>query len=517
MSLLMTWGYTLGRRVPLLDPLGAAAMLILMWRPHELVSPGFQLSFGVVAGLLCFTATAARAMRAETILRGSRRTLGQRILGWLATYLAANVTAFFIALPLVMYHFHNVSPMTVLLSIITLPGVTAVLALGYVKMAVGLFLPGLGRDMAGPLWWLTHELIALVDWASHWPGVYLEMARGPSAGWTAAALLMIVAVLAGAFRRRFWALGASSLLLGIWLTVLLWGYRTQPSTWPGELGPDVKLRVNYLAVGDGNCYLLRFARENQRPYVLMYDCGSHDIDGGLEVIIPALQELGVRQIDTLIISHADKDHYNGTLDVARHISVGRVIVSNQMMRRAARPDARYAPAYLLSRLRQAGVPVQSAGRGWRDTQGSASLELLWPDADFTTPPENDNDLSIVLAVRTAGRRLLFNGDIAALGMAGVIARRTDLHADVSDMPHHGSFIRGNSLPWMKKIHPQWAIQSCGMDRVEKDPWKTVLPRNIQRLRTAVNGMIELDIHADGSLSWRHFVNHPEKQGASVRP
>lgn len=510
MALMLVWGFAAGRRVPLLDPLAMACVIVLMWRPHELYAPGFQLSFGVVAALICFTAPVARVLSPRPALVGMRLTTFQRIVGWCMAYVAANLVAFFIALPLVMYHFHNVSPMTVLLSIITLPLVTVVLGLGYIKIAIGLFLPGLGGDLAIPLWWATHALQGVVLWASEFRIVYIELAHGPSAAWTAAAVVMVIAVFAGWFARRRAAFMLCLLLLIGWLTMLQWGYRTQAQNWPALPGPDVTLRVNYFSVGDGNCFLLRFMPQTGRPYTMMYDCGSRWTDGGLKTIIPALNELGVREIDTLVLSHADMDHFNATIDLSWRVNIKQVLVSPQMARAINEPSARFAPAYLLTYLRKQNIDIQTISRGWQQQKAGGLIEALWPAADFEIDDAlNDNDLSVVLSVKAAGRRLLLSGDIQKIAMQQVLARGDDLAADLIDMPHHGSFVRGNSLNWIHAISPAMVIQSCGMNRVEKDPWKMIFPDGIKRVRTAESGMVEVDFKRDGKIVWRTYKTGSE--------
>lgn len=513
MALLVVWGYAAGRRVPLLDPLALACILVLMWRPHELLAPGFQLSFGVVAGLVCFTAPVAQKLSPRPAIVGMPLTKWQRVFGWFMAYVAANLVAFVIALPLVMFHFHNVSPLTVILSIVTLPVVTLVLGVGYAKIFIGLFLTGLSGDIAPLLAWLTHVLLAVVQWASEFRIAYIELTHSPSVGWTAAALSLVIAVLGGWFHRRWFSLTLCVLMLGSWLTVLQLGYRTQMDVWPAKPGPEVALRVNFFSVGDGSCYLLRFMpsptqdnRQNERPYTLMYDCGSRWVDGGLNSIIPALEALGVRTIDTLVISHADMDHFNAVIDLSWRVKINEVLLSPQMAKSIEDDTARSAPAYFLTFLRNQQIPMKIVSQGWEQARAGGQVQALWPPTDFVVDDDlNDNDLSVVLSVKAGGRRVLLTGDIQAIAMQAMLDQREEVKADVMDMPHHGSFVRGNSLMWLAAVSPTMVVQSSGMNRVEKDPWEEQLPQRIERLRTAESGMVELDILHNGQMKWRTFL------------
>src|SRR5690606_36599492 len=125
----------------------------------------------------------------------------------------------------------------------------------------------------------------------------------------------------------------------------------------------------------------------------------------------------------------------------------------------------------------------------------SEIQALWPPANFTMDDElNDNDLSVVLSVRTAGRHVLLTGDIQKIAMEALLALHekkgsepNELKADVTDLPHHGSFVRGNSLIWLDAVSPTMVVQSCGVNRVAKDPWLNQLPAAITRLRTAETG------------------------------
>ena len=72
------------------------------------------------------------------------------------------------------------------------------------------------------------------------------------------------------------------------------------------------LRLHELAVGDGSCILLE-----TRDRAVLFDCGSRTLARpGLRTAVPALRRLGVRNLDAVIVSHSDLDHFGGVLDDA---------------------------------------------------------------------------------------------------------------------------------------------------------------------------------------------------------
>ena len=84
-----------------------------------------------------------------------------------------------------------------------------------------------------------------------------------------------------------------------------WPVRTRAST-------SVACAIVVLDVGQGLAVLVQTA-----THALLYDAGPlfRNGDAGQRVVVPVLQALGVRQLDRLLISHADADHRGGAWSV----------------------------------------------------------------------------------------------------------------------------------------------------------------------------------------------------------
>ncbi len=477
-----------GRIVRGLDLLAVAAILVLIWRPDDLFSPGFQLSFGVVAGLLCFTRGVSEWIFPPPAVEPARvhwpRYAGRRA----ADYAAVSLVAFAVAMPIVAYHFRFITPLAVLLSVLALLPLTAVLAIGYVKVFVGMVASPVSAVLAGPLAWVTDTLIGLVEHASSWPGSAVELARSPSPAWVIGAIALVVAVFSGWFLRRPVALSLGVMLVSGWLAV------SQPSlTGRASRGPvEPGLTLHAFAVGDGSCYLLRTP-----GYALMFDCGSQAyLDVGRRSIVPALGELGVGWIDTLVISHADLDHLCGALDVVDAVRVDRVLVPPRLLV-TAEQEPEGPTAVLVRGLRERGLPPVVTRRGDWFESGALRWQVLWPPADYE--PRQVNDGSLVLRVEGSGGRVLLSGDIEADAKRRLLATGEDLRADVAELPHHGAFTEA-SLPWLDAVSPRLVIQSSGPAKLYRDPWPAHLQRRgIERWSTAEAGMVEARLLLSGDL------------------
>lgn len=93
------------------------------------------------------------------------------------------------------------------------------------------------------------------------------------------------------------------------------------SYWAAVLIPR-PLEVIALDVGKGDCLLLR----GPAGKAVLIDGGSSDRpDPGENIIVPNLYLLGVRQLDAILVTHADADHVNGLAAVITALPVKMLI------------------------------------------------------------------------------------------------------------------------------------------------------------------------------------------------
>ncbi len=483
MAVVFALGFGSGRKVGGLEMLSWSAVLVLLWRPGELLSPGFQLSFGVVAGLLVYV-----PMWEETVwprdLVGRGPTTGEVGLRYGLGLVLVSAVAFAVALPLTAYHFGLISPLAVLLSVLAFFPLAAVLGVGFVKVFVGMVLPSVSVALAGPSEWLGGTLNGLVRSAGGWPGVAVELGRPVSAWWAALVMGWVVLALTPKhwqrWRGRVGLVLGGIVLLG-WLG--LWGGR-----WPeGSDGPGAPVKEGWvldaIAVGDGTCYVLRLPGRT-----VVYDCGSAAyLNVGSASVVPAMRWLGVDRVDDLVLSHADLDHYSGVPDVLEAFPVERVWVTRQML---AEVETSPATAYLFEQIEAQGLPVRVVARGWTLESGGTEVRALWPESSGVG--ERSNEMSLVLRVEGAGRVLLLNGDIEEQGKRALMAMEGEaLRADVTDLPHHGAW-NDASAEWLQAVGPSVVVQSSSDRPTRRARWAEAIEAvGCDWWLTAESGMVEV--------------------------
>jgi competence protein ComEC len=243
--------------------------------------------------------------------------------------------------------------------------------------------------------------------------------------------------------------------------------------YPGSRLPPGELRVTVFDVGQGLSVLIRSG-----DYRLLYDTGAGDPDGfnmAQAVILPYLRQYGIHRLDSLVISHSDRDHASGVKTLDRELSIGEIYYGDH-----SQP----------SKVNQIAC---QRGQQWR--RGDLSIRVLNPGANVAA--DSNNDRSCVLLLDFAGYRILLPGDIGRKAELEMVRRYGDqLAANLLISPHHGS-LSSSSGPFLRRVAPQLAIVSAGFLNRFRHPRVEVMQR-YQRLgvltySTADSGALELRV------------------------
>ncbi|MBC7833788.1 MAG: ComEC/Rec2 family competence protein, partial [Phycisphaerales bacterium] len=277
-----------GRRYVRLSVLGWVACVLLLWRPMELWSLGFQLSFGIVGALLYTGRRWHERLLGSEGTRLIARPAPRTSLGEIRRFMideagraaTTAVLAWLVAAPIVLHHTGLLSPLAIPATLLLTPIVAAMLVVGYPVLLLGLAWPWAGASLA-PL--LTEPAKWVSDGAMWLDGLPTGSLRLPavSAGFAACAF---AAVVIGARSLSWRRLGAVLCALVFWLGAEVW---VAPAmSWRGLA------RVDALSVGDGSCLLVRCRDGALGTDAILWDCGSLRRGLGDRVLARALRELG---------------------------------------------------------------------------------------------------------------------------------------------------------------------------------------------------------------------------------
>lgn len=161
---------------------------------------------------------------------------------------------------------------------------------------------------------------------------------------------------------------------------------------------------------------------------------------------------GVKRLDAVVATHADRDHIGGLPYIVDHFRVGEVLLS------CGAEDDRERP--LLEACTRRGVPVHRLKRGDTVDLEDGRLEVLHPP-DPWPAEKNDNNRSLVLRLTWSGPTMLFPGDAQAEAEKELV--ENECPASVLKAPHHGS--NTSSTPaFIDAVSPADCIVSTGNSR-----------------------------------------------------
>lgn len=248
-----------------------------------------------------------------------------------------------------------------------------------------------------------------------------------------------------------------------------------------ELAKPKFLEVNFFDVGQGDAVLIETPMRQQ---IL--------IDGGPTPAI--LEKLGEempfwdRTIDLIILSHPEKDHIVGFLEVLKRYRVDNVIWTGVV---------RDTPEYneWMSLLKKEKAKIFIAKIGQRIGSGELGMEIFYPFESFEGKELKDsNETSIVAKLIYGKSSFLFTGDIGQRSEAKIILNASQPESDVLKVGHHGSK-NSTSDEFISAVSPKIAVISAGKGNPYGHPHNEVLDvlakYGIRVLRTDLQGDIKI--------------------------
>lgn len=516
-----------GMNPRLFNLLALSAVVLSLQSTSNLTNVGVQLSFLAVATIGVFNRDGKTERRnaLQSLLEESL-PMWRRCLLVVGRYAASGLRiSFWVGLfttPLIWHHFHVVSlvsiPLNVVLSIPLMIGLLCGLATGLVA-----WIPWVGGVIGSVLGAISGSCLAViqgcVELAYQVPLGHLWLPSPPL--WWSSVFYGLIAVWLAFARNRYRA-GLGTALV-IWLAVGIALFASGPRGFLGN--PDSRdmhsvnsteaqlreLRCTFIDVGHGTSAII----ELPDGRVWLYDAGHMGVpDRSHEVIANALWSLPTARIDTLILSHADSDHYNATTGLLRRFRLGRVVSTARFWDSQAREVKQVRESLFLAgisreiwnastELPQASTTETSAG----SPPGNLPVlfSVLHPKPLFRG--ETDNADSLCLQLEYAGSRLLLPGDIEGSGMLA-LCEQPPRDCAVMMAPHHGS-LAFDAAPLLEWCRPKTVIIS-GNHRAARPEVIGRYALADQLGITFLHGAIQVSLRSDGSIATRHWtVDHWE--------
>ncbi|QDT63775.1 DNA internalization-related competence protein ComEC/Rec2 [Calycomorphotria hydatis] len=475
--LLFTLARLSRRSIDLVNVLCVTALVLLAISPRMLWSPGVQLSFAAVAGIAWVNAAVMPRWRS---LEFFRRSMWGGFCEWLLSVATITAGATLFSSPLVIYHFGLITPIGWILNLLLVPFIVIPLWCGYVLMLVSLCVPPLTAWAAWPLDVSLSFVRAVIQFGAgfSWGSVFVTQPTLMAVLITYGFLTSLVLSTGRKRWARRWVVATA-----VWFCLFpLVGFRAPQSD---------GLRVTFLSVGHGSAVLI----ELPNGETALYDCGClSNPRWASDVTSQAMRTLGVSEVDALILSHADIDHFNGVEQLLHRSRVRTIVTSPQFLRSEQTEVLR-----LLDEIDHRDIPVRTVMRGDQlnlDERCRLIVQSPFPGRTF----EEDNENSLVLLIEFAGRSILLSGDVEGAGLEALLEDQEQSHIDVLLSPHHGGK-QGNNERVANELQPGIVVVSS-KDTSEQSRLSS-LYANAGCYWTC-EGAVTVDVNHAGELSIRQI-------------
>ncbi len=442
-------GRLLRRPVDSVSALSAAALLIMLLDPLSALSLSFWLSLAATASLLLFAEPLAFQIRQRLPFMPDS----------LAMALAAAVSVQMVLLPLLAQMNQEISLIGLLANLPAGPLVALITLLAGGLFPVAVLLGMIATSQTWVLVAIGKPLAIGVDMLSWIAKSASQIQFGRLAAnylnaafWLAWLLFMTVWIWKTFFTRTAGTLPFRFVRHLRWPMMAAWIALTA-IIWLGQ--PLVQ--VWFLDVGQGDAILIL----SKNGESVLIDGGSPG--KGHQVLMPALDALGVNQLDLVIATHGHADHAGGLLELIKAGRVSAMTVSKVEARDASSGLSAAGSdltSDLLAAARQAGIRVSEVSGNDTIVLGSLiDLELLNPSASQTEITEI-NDYSLIMQADLAGCMLLLTADCSKKTEEMLVTTQGWPQADLLKVAHHGSRF-STSASFLASVQPTAAIISVG--------------------------------------------------------
>lgn len=459
MFLLRMLAEVLGRTYDMLTAAGVMLALMLLGQPLYLFHSGFLLSFAAIFGIGCLYPVCFDICGKEIRYRRGIEKKFHAVLTGLKQSAGMGISILLATLPVQLWYYYELPVYATLLNLLVLPLMPFLLGLGilaavFPSAAVSSLA---GTGIHGILWWFEKLCTA----AEKLPGHTWNPGR-PSA-WQIFLYLAILAAVLLAGKRLSGSLKALLVLGGIGILA----FRLHTG-----------LSVTVLDVDQGECICIRIGGS-----AYLVDGGSTGRQNTGEYdILPFLKYYGITHVQSVFITHTDKDHYNGILELLeKDVSIGKIVLP-ATKRAAEGQDANREEILKAAGLQKVPVHTMSRGTVWQES--GVRFYCLHPAADFSGQSSNEESLALYLSYE--GFSMLLTGDIEGKGEERLTQEleRAGIHTlTVLKTAHHGSRY-STSEAFLKNLSCSVAVISCGKDNSYGHPHEELLDR-LKHAGTAV--------------------------------
>ncbi|MBP9120446.1 MAG: DNA internalization-related competence protein ComEC/Rec2 [Ignavibacterium sp.] len=448
MSVVIIIAFLSNRSTNIINSISIAAFIILLLNPNEIYNPGFQLSFSAVLAIGILYPYIQKII--------FKLNLKHKWLEYILLFFGVSLSAQIGTLPFTLAYFSKLSVVALFANLIVIPTVGVIIGIAFITVFIGVISNSIAIYFAAANDLLSGWMIDFIKYTGQLDFSFLWI-RNYSL-YDSIVFYLGLALVLLVLRKISKVYMKIVLVMILSATIIIYSQFDNK-----ELLDKNVLSVFMIDVGQGDSFLIKFPNGK----TALIDAGEANpfIDNGERVIIPLLDNFGIRKIDYGFISHLDLDHYGGFVS----------IIHNDRIKEIFRPlpDSSKKSIRLEKYLSQKKIKTRIYDKYSFDV-GNVKIYFLNDPNNYLYKKFSSNDKSGVIKIVFGNTSFLFVGDCEHPGeyfLASNFGKMLD--SDVLKVGHHGSST-GSSDAFLNLVYPEISLVSAGIKNKFNHPSERVI-------------------------------------------
>lgn len=411
MFILKIIGEVLGRKYDAITAISLAGLVLLVQNPFVVCNSGFQMSFGAIIAIVLILPIV------EEILNTDNKII---------KVISANFTISLVMNPILAWNYYELPTFSFLLNIVVVPLMSVVIVSSIAGIFCSCIMFGFGKVVIFPGCGIL-ELYTFLCNIINKSSVASIVVGQPKVTIIIVYYAILLVVLFGLknIRTKYTRAEKERNIIKKETGLVLEKKAKKERRIKGQ---NVKLRlaciVGFLLL---NCLI--YYIPNPGFYITFINVGQGDgilihgdngtkvmVDGGStsekqvakNCIVPYLKAEGIGTIDYSIITHTDKDHISGIMEILENNNSNRIRIKNLVMPDINMKDDTYNELIEKAQLKK--INVLYIKKGAALSLGKTKIKCIYPET--TTTASDKNDYCTVLSVKNKTSKILLTGDIS---------------------------------------------------------------------------------------------------------
>ena len=424
--------------------LSFVAFLMLIYNPSYINDVSFQLSFIVTFGILVCSPL---IIRFET---DKKLTLKDKSINFVIDSISIPLIAQIWVMPIQMFYFNTISIYSIFANILTVPFL-AVISFGGFVSSILATIPIIGSFICRIFDFILNPLLTIIVKIS---GFFASLPNS----------LLITS-------------HPSILQILLYYAIILILTYILKNTALQKL-----LELKY--VKNADCILLKTPKNEY----FMIDTGKSGYNGGKSqaefIVTKYLKDIGIKHLNSIIVTHFDNDHAGGTVDMIKYGSPNKVYLNSNV-------GDTYTAQNILKELQTNKTTQKVIAKNDEVIYTEPNLTIT----NYISGLKEDNENSIITLVKYYNTKILFTGDAGVEAFNNINWEIPDI--DIIKVPHHGADgVLNKEI--LNKLSPSFAVISVGKNLYGHPSANTLkLLKDIPYTRTDKNNSIKIVINSKG--------------------